>query len=259
MRPLQSSESRLLAAAIGALLLAVLGPPVAQFADYHAFADAHTRWGVPYAFDVLSNLPFAVVAFMAGWRLWRTGDALDPVQRGLAWLACAGLALTAVGSSWYHLHPDDAGLVVDRGAIAVAFAGIVGLAACRISARAGASMGLALLAAGPIAVAGWHHTGNLLPWAVLQGGGMLLLIVLCFIEPAPGDLPVRWGLVIAAYAVAKLLEAADHGVWQLTGELVSGHTLKHLAAAAAAWPLVDALGRLRHGGQNAPASPRHAA
>lgn len=251
MHPLQSSETRLLAAVGGALLLAVFGPPVAQVADYHAFADAHTRWGVPHAFDVLSNLPFALVALFGAWRLWRLGDALDPVQRSLAWLACAGLALTTGGSSWYHLHPDDAGLVVDRGAIAVAFAGIVGLAACRISARAGASLALALLAAGPLSVATWYLTGNLLPWAVLQGGGMVLLVVLCFAAPAPGALPVRWGLVIAAYAVAKLLEAADHGVWQLTDELVSGHTLKHLVAAAAAWPLVGALGRVRRRGQNA--------
>ena len=259
MHPLQPSESRLLAAVAGVLLIAAFGPPVAQPADYHAFADAHTRWGVPHAFDVLSNLPFALVAIVGAWRLWRLGDALDPVQRALAWLACAGLALTTVGSSWYHLHPDDAGLVVDRGAIAIVFAGIAGLAACRISVRTGASLGLALLAAGPVSVAVWFLTGNLLPWAALQGGGMVLLVVLCFSKAAPGALPVRWGLVIAAYAVAKLLEAADHGVWQLTGELVSGHTLKHLVAAAAAWPLVDALGRLQARGQNAPAMPRQAA
>ena len=53
--------------------------------------------------------------------------------------------------------------------------------------------------------------------------------------------------------------AADHGVRQLTGELVSGHTLTHLVAAAAAWPLVDALGRLQRRGQNPSALPRQAA
>ena len=259
MHPPQPSESRLLAAVAGVLLIAVFGPPVAQPADYHAFADAHTRWGVPHAFDVLSNLPFALVAMVGMRRLWRLGDALDPVQRALAWLACVGLVLTTVGSAWYHLRPDDAGLVVDRGAISVAFAGIVGLVACRINARAGASLGLALLAAGPVAVAVWFLTGNLLPWAALQGGGMVLLVVMCFSKAVPGALPVRWGLVIAAYAVAKLLEAADHGVWQLTGEGVSGHTLKHLFAAAAAWPLVGALGRLQARGQNRSALPPQAA
>jgi len=36
MHPPQPSESRLLAAVAGVLLIAVFGPPVAQPADYHA-------------------------------------------------------------------------------------------------------------------------------------------------------------------------------------------------------------------------------
>ena len=55
----------------------------------------------------------------------------------------------------------------------------------------------------------------------------------------PSALPDRawWGL-LAGYAVAKGFELADHAVLDALGGRVSGHTLKHLvAAAAAAWIL----------------------
>jgi hypothetical protein len=54
-------------------------------------------------------------------------------------------------------------------------------------------------------------------------------------------LPVRWALLIAIYALAKLLELGDHAVFEWTGHLVSGHSLKHAVAACAAWPVVTAL------------------
>jgi hypothetical protein len=57
--------------------------------------------------------------------------------------------------------------------------------------------------------------------------------------------------VILAYAVAKLLEANDHGVYELAVQLVSGHTLKHLAAALAALPVLAAIHTMAKSAQNA--------
>ena len=48
-------------------------------------------------------------------------------------------------------------------------------------------------------------------------------------------------MVILAYAAAKLLELNDHAVYRLTGQLVSGHTLKHVVAPLAAWPVIAAI------------------
>jgi hypothetical protein len=60
-----------------------------------------------------------------------------------------------------------------------------------------------------------------------------------------------WGLPLAAvigwYALAKALELGDHVVFDLTLGLVSGHTLKHMAAALAAWPVIT----LMHNGAQA--------
>lgn len=190
------------------------------------------------------------------------------------WLLAAALLLLAVAAagphlaqhadyrafaaapSCYHWHPDAAGLLVDRLSMTVAFAGILGIAACRISERAGIAVAASVMVAAPLSLAVFAATGNLLPWALLQGGGLVLLLAAATL-PAGNALPVRWGWVVAAYAVAKLLELQDHAVWELTGQLVSGHSLKHVVAAFAVAPLFTAW---RAGGaQNATGRPLQAA
>ena len=238
--PLIPAEKSLLAALALAIAIACLGPHVAQFDHYHAFADQRHLLGLPCALDVLSNLPFAL---LGGWGLLRlhSGSGQQPMgaQRALATLFFTGLVLTALCSALYHLQPNDAGLALDRLGMVSAFAGLLGLAAAdRISARAGFGVAAAVLALGPLAVFTWSHYGNLLPWAVLQGGGMGLIVLLALRKPTAGAWNVPLAAVIAWYSLAKMLELGDHAVFELTQGLVSGHTLKHLAAAMAAWPVI---------------------
>jgi hypothetical protein len=83
--------------------------------------------------------------------------------------------------------------------------------------------------------------GNVLPWAVVQFGGVALMVWAAWQRPAPGAIGVRIGALIAWYALAKVLELGDAAVFHASGEWVSGHSLKHLAAALAAWPVLAAL------------------
>ena len=137
--------------------------------------------------------------------------------------------------------------------------GLLGLAVVgRISPRAGVATALGLLVAGPAAVLVWAHTGNLLPWAVVQFGGMLAVLALACMPHRHGALVVQWGAVIAWYAVAKAFELADHAVFEATGQWVSGHTLKHLMAAGAALPVLFAMARLHHSRYLAAPMPRRA-
>lgn len=239
------AETGLLVAFCMALAVAVLGPPMAQFEHYHAFADQRTLWGVPCALDVLSNLAFAA---MGVWGLRHVPHAPAGTQRHLAVLFFVGLLVTAACSTWYHLQPQDAGLAVDRMGMVLAFAGLTGLAvADRVSARAGVATARVVVVAGLLAVGAWVVTANLLPWSVLQGGGMLLVLAMALRRPLPG----AWGLplvaVIACYAIAKVLELGDHAVFAFSHGWVSGHTLKHVVAAFSAWPLIA----LMHNGSHA--------
>lgn len=245
---LDRRETGLLVGCLALLVLALVGPAVSQPADYHAFADQRMVLGVPNAMDVLTNLPFALWALAGGVCLWRLPvGALTSVQRSLAGLFFVGLLVTAAGSTWYHWLPDDAGLAVDRCGMVFAFAGLLGLAtAGRISARAAWVLAPTMLVLGLASVGVWARSGNVLPWAVLQFGGMALVLCLASMKALPGALAVRWGAVIVIYAIAKGLELGDHAVLEWSGGWVSGHSLKHVVASLAAWPVVQALVARRH-------------
>ncbi|MES2879920.1 MAG: hypothetical protein V4713_16020 [Pseudomonadota bacterium] len=247
-------ERGLLLALASAFLLACFGPAVAQHPHYHAFADQRSWFGLPCAMDLLSNLPFAIGGL---WGLWMLQHLpIDPTpnaQRPLATLFFAGLVLTALCSSIYHWQPDNAGLLLDRLGMVVAFAGLLGLAAAdRVSPRAGGLTAGAVLLLGPLCVAVWATSGNLLPWVVLQGGGMLLILLLAACKPVSGAWGLPLGAVMGLYALAKLLELGDHAVFAWTQGLVSGHSLKHAVAALVAWPVIAVMHNAAQG------KPRHA-
>ena len=227
------------------LAAALLGPSLAQPVHYHDFADQRSWGWLPHAMDVISNLPFALWGMVGIWALLRAvrEQAVSAAAAAMAGLFFGGLWVTAAVSAAYHLQPGDAGLAWDRGGMVLAFAGLLGLAAMRaVSTRAGMALATAVLVLGPLSVYAWALSGNVLPWAVLQGGGMALILGFACLRPAQAwELPVRWGWVIAIYALAKLLELGDHAVYEWTGQLVSGHSLKHMVAACAAWPVVSAL------------------
>ena len=252
MMKLEKMERMLLTILLGYVAVDIFGPRVAQPLHQHTFADQRMWAGIPFAMDVLSNLAFAVwgivglacVNALANHRPANTGHALTG-------LFFTGLVMTAAASSWYHLQPDDAGLGIDRLSMVLAFAGLLGLAiAGRISQRAGAAVGAAVVISGPFSIWFWLASSNVLPWLVIQFGGMALMLWMAVIKPLPGALPMRWGVVVAVYAAAKLLELGDHPIYELTGHLVSGHSLKHLVASLAAWPVVVAVVTAHKASQN---------
>lgn len=201
--------------------LALLMPGMAQPEHYHAFADRRGWQGLPHAADVLSNLGF-VLAGLAGWVALARADyqKLNGTARALCALFFTGLLCSGAGSAYYHWAPQDSSLVWDRLGMGLAFAGLLGLAV-------------------------WVQTSNVLPWVLVQGGGMLILLWLAFVAPRRHALPVELGWVIGLYLVAKLLELSDGDVFDVTAQAVSGHSLKHWMAAAAAWPVLRALKQWR--------------
>ena len=224
-------------------------PHVAQDPGYHRFADTRTLFGIVNAMDTLSNLAFIGVGMTGVWLLL-TGR-LQPATSAAgatAGLFFIGLVATGLGSGWYHAQtpPDDAGLAVDRYGMVIAFAGVLGLAAAhKVSERAGWSMGWVTLVAGTAAVWWWTRHGDLAPYAVMQFGGMLVLVMILFWRSESTG--PNWGLLVGCYALAKVFEAVDAQIFHLTAQIVSGHTLKHLAAAGAGVAVIMPM--LSHGGQ----------
>ncbi|MEF9964768.1 MAG: hypothetical protein RR749_01250 [Comamonas sp.] len=227
------------------LALACLGPYVPQAAHYHDFADQRPLLGLVNAADVLSNLPFLLVGL---WGLVATLRRPSAALRRLGvqpWLLLVfgGLVVTSAGSSYYHLLPGDLRVFWDRMGMVPVFAGVLGLALqSLLNARAARLTALCVLLGGPLALWIWLQTGQLLAWAVLQGAGMVLLVVLALWQQRspPAAAHIRWPLaaVVAWYALAKLFELGDTAIWAGSDHLVAGHALKHLAAALALVPLL---------------------
>ncbi|MFO1398765.1 MAG: hypothetical protein U1F48_17050 [Burkholderiales bacterium] len=224
-----------------ATLLWLAMPPVTQPGRYHEFADQRTWLGVPYAADVLSNVGFLIVGLLGIVRMQTTLRPLVPAVRIGLYVLFIGLFLTGFASAYYHWAPADDALVVDRLAMTIVFAGVFGaMVAERISARAGLAVLLLMMVIGPASVLLWQRTGDLSLYAVVQFGGMLYILLLLSFTPRGAD-PFPWWALIAWYAVSKVAEAGDALVWHATREVVAGHALKHLAAAAGGLAIANAL------------------
>jgi hypothetical protein len=221
--------------------LAVLAP-IAQPQQYHRLADmrplALGAFVLPNAADVLTSLPFTLVG-IAGLLCCRRAP---PAQRTPLTVFFAGLTLTGAGSAWYHLGPTDASLVWDRLPMTVAFAGALGaVAAERLGAASGPRWLAGWLMLGLASVAVWRLAGDLRLYGVAQYGGLALLLLWTRLPAANGALRLPWGLLLAAYVVAKGFEVFDRELWVLTDGLIAGHAVKHVVTALGVVPLMWAL------------------
>ena len=226
--------------------------PFPQPQSYHSFADRRGFLGIPNFGDVASNVPFAIVGVW-GIIFLASGAAsahfIDQRERWPYLIAFLGLTLTFVGSSYYHLHPDNARLVWDRLPMTLVFMSIVSaIIVERISVRAGLWLLPLLLLIGIASVFQWYASelrgaGDLRIYAAVQAySAVVLLVALLF--PSRYSRGSDFAVVVGFYALAKALELLDKSIFD-SGHVVSGHTLKHLAAAAAGYWILRMLQKRR--------------
>jgi predicted membrane channel-forming protein YqfA (hemolysin III family) len=214
--------------------------PIAQLDHYHDFADRRALFGVTNAGDVFSNIGFAIVAL---WGFWSLRDVHHHPRLEAAWpgyrVFLIAILLTAFGSSFYHLAPDNDRLLWDRLPIALACVGL--LAAVRAETHDSPQpqwLLPALIIAAVLSVVWWSVTevagaGDLRPYLLIQGAPLILIPLWHGLHGSPRTDRMAFGIAILLYVVAKAAEMSDREVFDALG-FVSGHTIKHLLAAAAA-------------------------
>jgi hypothetical protein len=217
--------------AAGAFALAVAGP-IVQPQTYHDFADKRTLLGIPNAWNVLSNLPFLAAGLCGLGLLARGGRAEIPSCLRPAYAVFfVATALVSAGSAWYHGLPSDATLAWDRLPMAVAFtAFLVAILGERVHAdwiRLGL---IPAMAFGALTVVWWRVSGDLRPYLLAQFLPIVLIPAILVLYPARLPRAGWMWAVLLAYLVAKAFEMLDASVYDWLG--ISGHTLKHLVAAA---------------------------
>ena len=227
---------------------ALLHGPIEQLANYHDFADQEMVFGIPHFADVLSNLGFALVA-MWGWLQLAPANRHVGIKNGWAGyrLFLIGLFFTAIGSSYYHLAPDNAHLVWDRLPIALACGGLLAGVWGDVRHKNSAMPSAFLAIVAVFRVAWWYFTeqigaGDLRPYLLLQALPIVLIPLWQWIHDAPRSERWAFGVALLLYVIAKFAELNDHEIAAVLG-LLTGHTLKHLLASVATAVIVSCLVR----------------
>lgn len=225
--------------------------PIAQPTDYHRFADARALLGIPNFADVVSNLAILLPA-LCGLLQVQARDAQacfgSPTERAFATLFFLALVCVGLGSTWYHLAPDNDRLLLDRLPIALAFTSLIAWLIAERSwlRRSGALALLPWIAIGPASVLWWYAgelagTGDLRPYLVLYAFAFIVPPLLMRL-PSPYNRRSAYWTAYVAFVLGMVCDRLDHELFALLGGLVSGHTIKHLLMGFA----IAALARMLH-------------
>lgn len=239
--------------ATGAFLvvLAFVFQPFAQPAGYHDFADKRLCLGVPNFGNVITNLPFLVVGLL-GIR-WLIQGAGRPAGREVIpyWVFFGGVALVSVGSGYYHWAPDNARLFWDRLPMTIAFSALLAAFLADRVLKPGRDgwmllLTVLLVALGAAGALYWHMSeglgrGDLRFYFLAQAVPMTLipLSVILFEGRLTNGKYLIWILLL--YGAAIVCEQFDWQIFQGSGGLASGHSIKHLFAAGAAYVVLPML------------------
>jgi Ceramidase len=215
--------------------------PIPQPAWYHNFADARTLLGVPRAMDVLSNLPFIAVG-LAGLYVTLRNKTQTAEQRWALATLFAGLFLVGLGSGYYHLAPDSQRLLWDRLPMTIAMGGIMSLLLVNRLPSPSRWILPVITAVGMFSALHWAWSeqqgrGDLRWYGLYQALVFITGVVFVLVFPrlrAEGTGALVFALL--ANVAAKVFESFDKPIFRMGG-IVSGHTLKHLAAGLGFIPL----------------------
>jgi len=225
--------------------LIFLHDPIAQDTHYHLFNDQRMFFGVPNFFNVISNIPFLFIGIIGiQWLRHSTSERFKQEIKFSYSVLFVGVSLVAIGSGYYHLWPSNETLVWDRLPMTIAFMALFSIIIGEfISVRFGQPLLITLLFLGIISVAYWYFTesqnsGDLRLYVLVQFLPILITpIILLFFNPS-FTLPSGYWLLLGTYLLAKVLEEYDSEVFHIL-PLLSGHSLKHLAAAMGIFLLIN--------------------
>ncbi len=238
----------LVGTAVAAAIVASAASRQPQPPGYLDFADERRLLGIPNGLNVLSNVAFLAVGLAGLAALLGKGVRFRNPQERAPWVVFfGGVVLTGAGSAWFHLAPSMASLVWDRLPMAIGFMGLLSaLVAERVDAVWGRRLLWPLVGLGLSTVVYWSLTersgvGDLRPYLLVQFYPLVALPLLVLLFPSRCSGSRTYLVALGAYLAAKVAELLDGAIHALGG-LVSGHTLKHLLAAAGigaiAWMLV---------------------
>jgi hypothetical protein len=203
-------------------------PVITQDPRFHRFADTRTFLGIPNALDVLTNGLFALAGFLGIREAWNR----TTLSTRWSWIwFFLSVLLVAPGSAYYHWAPTDESLVWDRLPMSTGFMALyVILLAEYVDRRFQRALVPALLT-GAASILVWVMTTDLRFYFWIQFSSFVTIPIILALFPSRYDRRAGFFLCLGSYAAAKWVELKDREIFAATGELVSGHSLKHVLAA----------------------------
>jgi peptidoglycan/LPS O-acetylase OafA/YrhL len=224
------------------LLLTIIGiasiffmDPIPQDENYHQFADRRTHFTIPHFWNVVSNIPLSVIGALGMFFILKQNKDRFIPFRWNKFIFFLGIFLTGFGSAYYHLNPTNNTLLWDRLPMTIAFMSffsiIISEFVCNSSGR---NFLLPFLTLGCLSIIYWQMTANrgcadLRFYVLIQFLPMILIPLILITYKSKGDKSKLYWFILAAYVIAKVLEATDHFFYH-SGYVLSGHTIKHIAA-----------------------------
>jgi len=220
------------------VLVALIIPAIPQDAAYHDFADQRQILGTSHFWNVISNLPFIIVSYIAVNNLLQGGVMKFPHALFSCYLIFfIGIGTVGIGSAYYHLQPTNETLFWDRLPMTVGFMAFMSIIIGEfISEKVASKLMFPMILIGPATVIYWHFTeqtgqGDLRAYGLIQFLPMLIIPMILLMFPARYTHTGYLWAMLAAYLLAKIFEFFDAGVFNMIG--MSGHAIKHVFAAIA--------------------------
>jgi hypothetical protein len=235
----------ILLSAAAAVSLFLVGP-IPQDTTYHLFADGREIFGIPHFLNVVSNIPFIITGILGLNYLIKVREEgvkesfSHPVDTVYYIIFFSGILLTGIGSSYYHIRTDNQGLFWDRLPMTIGFISFfTAVVNENISVKSAKILFIPLLFFGAASVIYWYlgengGGGDLRPYILVQYFPVVLIPLIIFMFTSRYTRSCDFIFVILIYALAKVFEIYDSEIYS-AGEIISGHTVKHLVAAYAAY------------------------
>ena len=169
--------------------------------------------------DIASNLPFIFVGvhgFLFG------GGSIE-------WsIFYVGIFFVGIGSAYYHQMPNNKTLIWDRLPMTVGFMSFLYIFLNQRFEISSIWLYLFLFF-GVLSVVYWAKYDDLIPYAIVQFGPLIIIPFIMLNDPQYGDSKI-WKAFLS-YFMAKVFEVFDKWVFKMTNRIISGHTIKHLFSA----------------------------
>ena len=181
---------------------------------YHNFADKRKLVGLPNAMNVLSNL-FIIIPVIYLLKHKTENNTNNN-------LLIIHITLLSLASAYYHYNPTDKSIFWDILMIAT-------LSIIVLNIINEYKYGSLFYILGILSVIYWKQTGDIRLYLLILIG-VPIIFFLKYYDNEDKDVKKNLYIILFFTVLYRFVEYYDHQIYNLTNNMISGHTLKHIFA-----------------------------